>query len=74
MRALLWSASRPPLFIPSRGNAVFQPVMLQREVPVRRDPEAPEVTDSGKEKESLNKERISESGRRSIMRFRHKKV
>ena len=58
----MWSASWPPLFFPSRGNAVFSPVMLRREMAMRRGPEAPEVTDSGKQRESPNREHISESG------------
>jgi hypothetical protein len=51
------------IVLPSCGDAVFPPVVLRREVAMRRDPKAPEVTDSGKQKESLNREHISESGR-----------
>ena len=47
-------ASWPPLFFPSCGNAAFPPVMLEREG-MQRDPEAPEVTDSGKQRESPNR-------------------
>ena len=54
-------ASWPPLFFPSCGNAAFPPVMPQTEG-MQRDPEAPEVTVSGKQRESPNREHISVSG------------